>query len=1274
LPLSINLDASPYWDDYYTEAQANGYYKILFKPTTAVQARELTQIQSILQDQIEKFGNWSFKSGDIVYGCAVNDIPVLPFAYLSDFQSNGYVYATSNLAGTVAISAANLQAMVLSTSQGLQANYPNTSVVYVQYLNTGTDGSTTYSNTDVLTFVSTNTGGNTTVAIVNTFQNAAANQVSTGNAHGLSVSDGVIFIDGVFVALTNTIFAIVNAYGTDAANNVVGFQLNQNIVTAAQDQNLNDGSQGFSNFNAPGADRLQLVPELITLQANQVANTDKFTAIATFSDGSLATAAGQFDINSVLGQAIAERTFDTSGNFVVNPFPVGTVTVTTANSVVQFPNPNTFLATIGPGVGFAGGELVKIQKMAYVNVPVANATASQVNAVTTFNYGSYFQLQEVAGTFPIQNGGIVYLYDTPQQCVTNYNFGCVGAPTGNVIGNACCRCFTYNNGTPGTNSCQYFLHIYNPQMANGYSINQVQCCYANSGGANGCADLAQPGLQGQTDDLQMFSFGANCVASLRDANNNNNTQYVYKRAANATMQTNGQVVVTLTTSTPGGTDFLPFPPGVLTQQQAGQINLIGLANVDSATQTGTVVANSATVNVIGTSTTFTTIFAPGDQIRCNGNTTVRTVVTVVNNTFLTVDTAWPVTGTAQTFVKTYAAGKIIPIINGTSTTGPQGYVTVTNSTSMAINSGQIPNTALNCTVIFDVLRTGVTPAKKVINKGRFVKIDTTQGNPRGPWCLGFSDIHQLTGVWACKSNTSYSQSGIDVLPYFSCDYGATDTHYRQGTLHCTGFDCTQAPYLLCQVDYFSCNTTPGYGVYTCESYPIDDSNTANITAITTANVPCYVDSNRHQHNCRDHCDFRPACNPTANDTGHCDHNSNSSVVANCISAASTNPANTIVIPLPSSNNVMPPSFSQSLQASVTYYLPRADVVYMMPDNTVHVQTGSPSTNATPEKIPHHALALASLYVAPYPSLAMDQLDALTDINNNSFNVNRDTSTAVVAQLTQQRRYTMQDIGELDDRVTTLENFIALNWVEQQATSQVIVNANGDPQMKSGIFVESFANFSSCDTSNPEFSCAVDCDHQTCRPSLLTEYVNLQPNNLVNIQQTGRCLTLPYTEVAILAQNCASSSRSCAPKTYAWCGNIKTYCQWSPRFDQCNTGSISVSTANNAGRPPTQSGYSSVSGWWRTSSNNSSSAPRVAAQKSPSPQYNQTVDTTTIYSAATSNPSNPPQYYVQAHQSLASNSSSFSPPASPLNSSKTKSNPSFGARGHGVVNSVPYSRN
>ena len=58
-----DLNISPYYDDFDGD---KNFYKVLFKPGYPVQARELTTLQSILQNQVESFGGNIFKEGSMV--------------------------------------------------------------------------------------------------------------------------------------------------------------------------------------------------------------------------------------------------------------------------------------------------------------------------------------------------------------------------------------------------------------------------------------------------------------------------------------------------------------------------------------------------------------------------------------------------------------------------------------------------------------------------------------------------------------------------------------------------------------------------------------------------------------------------------------------------------------------------------------------------------------------------------------------------------------------------------------------------------------------------------------------------------------------------------------------------------------------------------------------------------------------------------------------------------------------------------------------------------
>ena len=61
--MTINFNVDPYFDDYNEDDK---YLRVLFRPGYPVQARELTQLQTILQNQVERFGRHVFKQGSMV--------------------------------------------------------------------------------------------------------------------------------------------------------------------------------------------------------------------------------------------------------------------------------------------------------------------------------------------------------------------------------------------------------------------------------------------------------------------------------------------------------------------------------------------------------------------------------------------------------------------------------------------------------------------------------------------------------------------------------------------------------------------------------------------------------------------------------------------------------------------------------------------------------------------------------------------------------------------------------------------------------------------------------------------------------------------------------------------------------------------------------------------------------------------------------------------------------------------------------------------------------
>ena len=127
-----NYNNSPYFDDF---DETKNYHRVLFKPGFSVQARELTQIQTALQAQIDRHGQYAFKDGSrVVNGKATLNVEydfvkVESTFYNGSASVNSDTYLTS-LVGTVLTGSGNstnqVTAEVLAVEAKGDASNPNT--------------------------------------------------------------------------------------------------------------------------------------------------------------------------------------------------------------------------------------------------------------------------------------------------------------------------------------------------------------------------------------------------------------------------------------------------------------------------------------------------------------------------------------------------------------------------------------------------------------------------------------------------------------------------------------------------------------------------------------------------------------------------------------------------------------------------------------------------------------------------------------------------------------------------------------------------------------------------------------------------------------------------------------------------------------------------------------------------------------------------------------------------------------------------------------------
>ena len=202
MPQETNLNVAPYFDDF---DRSDKYYKVLFKPGYPVQARELTGIQSILQDQIEKFGNHVFKEGASVTGGGVRFTGAYTTVRIQIFNEGIDVETyLDDLLGTVVIGSQSGVRAKITTFIGIPLE-ENWYVLFVRYLNTGGEDNEFFSNGESLLLdneVVTTKGGTTFQPGEPVAQVVNGECAFTGSAAVLS--EGIYFVRGYFCRCKST--------------------------------------------------------------------------------------------------------------------------------------------------------------------------------------------------------------------------------------------------------------------------------------------------------------------------------------------------------------------------------------------------------------------------------------------------------------------------------------------------------------------------------------------------------------------------------------------------------------------------------------------------------------------------------------------------------------------------------------------------------------------------------------------------------------------------------------------------------------------------------------------------------------------------------------------------------------------------------------------------------------------------------------------------------------------------------------------------------------
>jgi len=1103
----IDFNTEPYNDDF---DETNKFHRILFRPSFAVQARELTQLQSILHNQIKRHGDHIFKQGAMVIPGQISIDTNVSYVKVQPLFGGVPVETyIANLEGKDITGANGLQAKIIKV---VSATNTDATTIYVRYKNSGNDNtSKVFANSEILTPNDT---------LLTSYKLQAAASSSTGVGSTATIQSGVYYVNGHFVLVESQLITL-DKY-TNTPNYRVGLSIEEKLITPEDTgyEMLLDNAQNSFNFAAPGAHRYYIDLTLSTKTINSTDDAD-FVELLRVEDGEIKRHTTTTEY-SILEKTLARRTSDESGDYTVRPFKIdvrehrnnnrgawtsntafliGDVVTSNGNTYVAkisatsintTPSHSTGLAYDGPGstgvqweynttpfynrgvftpatggdesklaIGMEPGKAYvqgyEIEKVAteYVTVDKAREFVQVDNAVIPATVGNYILVTNVNNLPPVNSFVNVTLYD---RFITTAG----AVPSGGTaIGTARIRGIEWHNGTIASGTEQYKLFLFDVKMNSEIVFEEdvKSLFFAVSGDTNlsFTSDVV-----GQSNRLvgAATSYTANTYSTVGSG--------TFIQAQGTSFQTdlavNDWIYI--------GTNRVRVT-SVVSQTRievAPAINVLG------------VTIDKISVNVIEPENVGLIYNFPYYAIKSvrSSNGTNDTTYTVMERFTGTTSSAsggnctLTITTSSGTFASAAETDNYILASNDATTGGaivlPSAIVVSSSTVQFTLNSSFASQ---NFIVIGTVNKSGSTLTEKAKTlSSSTVTFTTLATATKTELLLGKADGFRLisvkmdTGTFA----TATGNYGIDITDRYEFDNGQRNTHYDVARILLkSSFASPTAP-ISVQFEFFT-HATGDY--FTVNSYPAN---------VAYENIPAFAGVSL-----RDSIDFRPRIS----DDG------------SSFTGAGSSPS-------------LVPKRGIDVRADFTYYLARKTKIAVDFSGNFFSIDGVSSLNPGEPLSPSLGMVLYNLNLEPYTFGTASTNVAITSVDN--------------------KRYTMRDIGKLEKRIDNLEYYTSLSLLEQQTESLNIVDAGGLDRFKNGFIVDSFTGHNTGDVLSPDYLCSIDMERGELRPFYSMQNINLIEKNSsnnarqsANYQLYGDVITLPVVEhVPLIKQEYASRLENINP--------------------------------------------------------------------------------------------------------------------------------------------------
>ena len=1237
-----DLNVAPYYDDFN---ESKNFHRVLFRPGFAVQARELTQLQSILQNQIERFGSHIFQEGTVVLpgGISINNNYTniqLSTAFAGEtIDISQYYDAISPV--TIVGATSGVRAKVVGFKEATATTQP---LLYVQYISSGSDlASTTFSNSENI-FADksvTHTTGYAENVISATTHNVSAAQTGTS----VTAGNGIYFIRGQLVQMSEQTIVLSDTETNSSKR--IGFSISESLVTPEDDESLTDNATGASNFAAKGAHRLKI--ELVLTSLDTTSTSDSgFVEIARAKEGTFESDARPTDY-SVLGDTLARRTYDESGDYTVRPFQfdaregisnrhkdtdfrgVYTVGATTNDGAVA--DDEKFVLACTPGKAYVKGYEIEKSAATFKDVFKARDFENVNTGSVNTELGNFIKITNVYGQPDVTS---ITGETTPYKTIQLHDdvTATRGTASGTQIGVARSRTIEYASGTAGNTDAVYNLYLFDIRPFTYLTLSGTPSTSLVSNHANGGVQVT-----GNNTGATGFVFGAltsgtQVVLTNVSGNFSSGEKLIISDSAEADQIVETSANADITISSIVAHTFAETRSMFMDDADSGQDFTADIVLERTAAADGGIImdgsdANTADVNdnIVLEEDNSTTLALESEQIGKLQNAEknvalyrlskriIKTLLTTTNNgvsdTSLTIrkqfigttNSSGAVSFTAganETFLSFTEKDFTLTILTAGSGSGSQGDVVSADSKISGTGSSTITITdntnfgnAAKVKLTATVLKTNITQRLKTTNLSKQVKVAGAVAAAFGTRAtdntisLGRADAFRIGAIFDSESTsadaiapvlTLTSQSGTFVrgekitggtsgaigrvisptspISYYlqngngstdfstseiitgahsgatatiltitagskiitsnyTLDTGQRDNFYDVSRIQIKPGASKPRGRMLVVFDYFSHSTGNFFSV---------DSYSDQAGQMEYDNIPTYsatrVDPDEPEptgeFNLTDCLDFRPT---VENITGASDTNSAiDTITGNSFDffhrQFDGTGASLVDTPKPGTLGTL----------DFEFYLNRIDTLFLTADGNFEIIQGTSAEVPQEPKEIDDAMKLAILFVPAFTF--------------------RPTDVQISRLKTQ--RFTMRDIGNLQDRIQNLEYYTNLSLLERDAESFEVTDANGLNRFKSGFIVDNFAGHRVGDVKNKDYKNSIDGAAKELRPKNVMRAASLSETVTTDTQRsalgyrkTGDLITLPYTESTITENPYATRTEKVQPVYVSqWIGNIE----------------------------------------------------------------------------------------------------------------------------------------